>query len=373
MITDLKGGLMIKKQLFFVLMMISLLLISACDIYNTLYVKQPTIQGAAVTVPEGAIKIEVSEEEVFFEGEEEINVEDVVIEVVEEDVVVEEVIEASEESDIVVEEEEISEEAIVIIVEESELISLIPKAQDPDNDALIFTFTSPLDKNGEWQTTYGDEGEYTITVTASDGTLTTSREVLIIVNKKDEAPVFDSFSPEDTVVEIDETETIDFEVITSDMNDDELTYTWKLDGIEVNDENSYTYETTYEDSGSHTVKIIVSDNTFDTEKIWAVTVSNVNREPILEEVEDIKVKETDTVVIELVANDPDGDELNYELDDERFVQDGTVFTWETTYDDAGEYLVTVSVSDGVDVTSQQVTVSIENVNRPPVIFDIIQK
>jgi len=111
---------------------------------------------------------------------------------------------------------------------------------------------------------------------------------------------------------------------------------------------------------------------FDTEKIWAVTVNNVNRKPILEEIDDVEAKETDTIVIELQASDPDGDEISYEIDDDRFVQDGNVFTWETTFDDSGEYAIAVTVTDGSDSTTQEVIVTIANVNRPPQILDIIQ-
>ena len=88
------------------------------------------------------------------------------------------------------------------------MVSLVPKAEDPDKDTLTFTFTSPLDDNGEWQTNYGDAGEYTVTITASDGLLTTSKEVLIIVKKKEEAPVLESFEPKDTLIKIDETGTV---------------------------------------------------------------------------------------------------------------------------------------------------------------------
>ena len=182
-----------------------------------------------------------------------------------------------------------------------------------------------------------------------------------------------SFKPEETSIEIKETEAVEFEVEASDLNNDELSYIWKLDGIEAGNENFYKYETTYDDSGSHTVKVTISDSVFDTERIWAVTVDNVNREPVLQEIGTIEIKETENAVIELDVNDPDGDEISYEINDERFVQDGNIFTWETTYDDAGEYTITVSASDGVDSVSQQVVIMVENVNRPPVILDIVQK
>jgi hypothetical protein len=375
---------MMKKEILIALMVISIFLVSACEVYDTLYVKQPKAEGEVIEVPEEAITIDVDEdleeleepmeEEAIGEVAEEINIEDLL----EEEVAEEEEVSSIDAvqidiEDIFEEEEEIPEDATVTIVEETELVSLVPKAEDPDQDALTFTFTSPLNENGEWQTTYGDAGQYTITVTASDGSLTASKEVLIIVNRKEEAPVLESFKPDATAIEIDETDTITFDVVASDLNDDDLTYSWKLDGIEIGNTNSIEYQTTYEDSGSHTIKAIISDGMFETEKIWSVTVNNVNRKPLLEIIDDIEAKETDTIVIELQANDFDGDELSYAIDDERFVQDGNSFTWETTYDDAGEYVFTATVSDGVDITSQEFTVSIENVNRAPVILDIVQK
>ena len=334
-----------RKGIFFALMVIFLFLASACDVYNTLFIKKPEIQGEVVAVPEGNITIEISDELDRAEPVE---------------------TEAKNEA-------EASNDATVIIVEETELVSLVPKAEDPDADALDFTFTSPLDENGEWKTNYGDNGEYTITVTASDGTLTTSKEILVIVKKKEEAPVFDTFNPESNSVAAKETDSIEFDVKASDMNKDELGYVWKLDGVEVANEPSYEYQTTYEDSGSHTVKIIVSDGTFETEKIWAVSVDNLNRKPEMADIEPMEAKETDKVVVSLDATDGDNDQLSYSIDDKRFEQDGNVFTWDTDYDSSGDYTFEASASDGTDTTTKEVKVKVENVNRAPLILDIVQK
>lgn len=358
-----------KKEILFALMIISIMLISACDVYNTLYAQQPGIEGETVEVPEEEITIETEEEmEEISADLEETGSEDLLNEE-EVEINIEDIFEEKENQ----EKKEVPEDATVTIVQETELVSLVPKAEDPDKDMLTFTFTSPLNENGEWQTAYGDAGEYTITVTASDGSLTASKEILIIVNRKEEAPVINKFDPGATTIDIDETDAIDFKVIASDLNDDELAYEWKLDGIMAGDKDSMQYQTTYEDSGSHTMKVIISDGVFETEKIWSVTVNNVNRKPLLSQISNIGAKETDKIVIKLEASDADGDGLIYEIDDERFVQDGSSFTWETNYDDAGEHMITATVFDGVDTTSQKFTVSIENVNRAPVILDIVQK
>ena len=83
------------------------------------------------------------------------------------------------------------------------------------------------------------------------------------------------------------------------------------------------------------------------------------------------VKEREIVVIEPKASDPDDDGLTFNIDRDKFVSKEGRFEWETTYDDAGEYTVKITASDGMDEASQEVKIVIENVNRPPVIEDII--
>jgi len=311
------------------------------------------------------IQADFPEQDVFIEQDEVI--EEVIIEIEE---ITED--EETEEEILVVEEEEetvVDEAATVIIVEETELISLIAKAEDPDQDAIEFIFSSPLDDSGEWQTDYGDSGEYTVTVTVSDGELTTSIDVLIIINKKEEVPTIDRFTPDNIAVTADESEIIEFNIEVSDLNDDELSFVWKLDGIEVSDKELFSYETNFDDAGSHTVKVTVSDGTLSADNLWSVTVNNVNRKPVLEEISDITVEETETVSIKPEAFDPDGDEISFTISDPV----GNDDVWETTYDDSGEYTVTVTASDGVDEVSQEVTIIVNNVNRPPKIIEIRQK
>ena len=79
------------------------------------------------------------------------------------------------------------------------------------------------------------------------------------------------------------------------------------------------------------------------------------------------VQETEEISLEINATDPDNDNLIFGFTnpfDERGV-------WKTTYDDAGEYTILVTVSDGVDSDVQEVKVTVENVNRPPLIDSIV--
>jgi hypothetical protein len=352
-----------KLKLFFVTLIILSVFLSACDVYQTLY-NVPSPVGDVVEVSEEDIVVdeESSVSEVMEEDEK------VVIVIGENSEVDEDQEEVSETEEVAVVEEDV-EAATVIIVEETELISLVTQAEDPDQDTIEFIFSNPLDEEGEWQTTYGDAGEYTITITVSDGELTSSKDVLIIVNKKEEVPTIDSFTPTDTAVTAKETDTVEFNVVASDLNEDDLSYEWKLDGDKVSDDDAFDYETGYDDSGSHTVKVTVSDGSLSVDNLWSVTINNVNRKPVLEEISDITVMETETISIEPEAFDPDGDEVEFTISDPV----GNDDVWETTYDDSGEYTVTVTASDGVDEVSQEVTIVVKNVNRAPQILEIIQK
>ena len=357
---------MIKGLVIFSL--IGIFLLSGCEQLKELYGIQTTSEEEYVPIED--IKIE-GESPVIQVGPEEQN-ETPKIEEPEEITEITEPEEEKETEEITKEEVGKSEgEAKVIIAEETDLVSLKPKASDPDQDKLSFSYTTPLDSEGKWQTAYGDEGEYTITITVSDGTLSTTKDVLIVINKKEEAPVIDEAVPEDDTLETKEDSKLEFSVKASDLNKDPLTYSWKLDGGDVSTKESYTYDVGYDAAGDHTVKVQVTDGIKEASKIWAVKVDNVNRKPALEGIGDIKVKEREVVIIEPKASDPDDDGLTFNIDSDKFVSKEGRFEWETTYDDAGEYTVKVTASDGTDEESQEVKIVIENVNRPPVIEDII--
>jgi len=287
----------------------------------------------------------------------------------EEETPVEEEAEVVEPEAPAVDEKKVGTDATVVIIEETEKVNLVPEAYDPDEDSLEYSYTSPLGKDGTWQTTYGNEGEYVVTVTATDGELSASKDVLLIVNKKEEAPTIDSFVPVDLALKVNEDSELEFNIKASDLNKDDLTYSWTLDDKEVSTKTSFKYSIGYNDAGEHSVKVIVSDEVLDTERSWEITVANVNRKPIMEELSNIVVKETETVKIDPKATDPDGSKLKFTISDP--VGDDGV--WETTYDNSGVYDVKVTVSDGEDEVSQTIKVTVQNVNRPPVITTVKNK
>ncbi len=89
-------------------------------------------------------------------------------------------------------------------------------------------------------------------------------------------PTIDSFTPTDTTPEINEGSSLDFSVTASDPDEDSLSYSWRLDDVVVSTGTSYVYEPGYQDSGTHKIKVIVSDGELTASQEWIVAVNNVD-------------------------------------------------------------------------------------------------
>ncbi len=146
------------------------------------------------------------------------------------------------------------------------------KATDPDGDPIKYTFASPLDTKGKWQTKVGDAGEYKVKITASDGKNDVSQEVMIVVKAKNKAPVITVSD-----VSVDEGETVRLEPKVTDADGDKVTVTysgWMQDDV---------YTTDFDDEGTHTVTITATDGKNTVTKNVRILVKEVNRAPVFAE------------------------------------------------------------------------------------------
>ncbi|MBW2976209.1 hypothetical protein KY347_02055 [Candidatus Woesearchaeota archaeon] len=244
-------------------------------------------------------------------------------------------------------------------IDETEKLSLGLKTDDPDADKLAYTFTEPLDENGEWQTDYGDAGEYNAAVSVSDGVNEATEEVLIIVHKKEEKPVIDEFSPKEDSLSVEEGGSISFKAEASDLNNDLLFYEWLINGKTVSDKEEITFKTGYDDSGSYKIILVVSDGVFNASREWDVNVDDVNIGSILGQIGDVAVVETEKASIELPDLKKYG--LSYTISEP--IGDDNV--WKTDYDDEGEYKVKISVHGQGFEGEEEVIVTVENKDRAP--------
>jgi len=247
----------------------------------------------------------------------------------------------------------------IITVNETDLVNLKPKAIDEDADILSYSFTPPLDEKGQWQTNYGDAGEYDMSVTVSDGQSSTSQDVLLVVKKRNIAPTIDSFAPQEPSLTIDEGNSIDFSITASDLNKDQLTYTWNLDNKKVSEDSTYNYKADYGDAGTHKIISIVSDGEAQTEKEWTIDINKVDRKALLDNLNDITVTETDIVKLPLP------DFKKYNLDYTISEPIGNSNIWQTTYNDAGAYDVTITIKDRQFLASKTIKVTVKDKDRLP--------
>ncbi|MBI2128916.1 hypothetical protein HYU07_01620 [Candidatus Woesearchaeota archaeon] len=252
-----------------------------------------------------------------------------------------------------------------ISVSEGDMVKIKLVAADPDGDALTYTFGPPLNEKGEWQTKLGDMGEYRVTITVSDGTTSVSKDITIIVKKTNKAPTITSFKPSDLIANSDEGKTIEFKVEASDPNKDALMYLWKVDDKEVSTKDLYLYDLSYDSAGQHKVTVAVSDGALEASKEWTVNVANVNRPPVIQDIDPIKVKASETVEVRPIVIDPDGDKVDVTISAPL-----ATGTWKTGYRDAGTYTITVSASDGKDVATKTVAIDVIESNKLPVLAKI---
>jgi len=211
-----------------------------------------------------------------------------------------------------------------------------------------------LNKEGEWQTKKGDAGEYKVVITASDGKATTKQEVIIKVISGNAAPTIElddvSVSAGDTVV---------LAPKVSDPDGDEVTvsYTGWM--------NTNTKTTSFDDAGSHDVVVTVEDeNGATASKKVTITVDAPNRDPTIQPIADLAIKEGDKIELLPRVSDPDGDDVSLEFS-KPFDKKGV---WQTEEGDAGVHEVTIKADDGNGGTAEiSFLVAVETDNSAPVI------
>jgi hypothetical protein len=220
-------------------------------------------------------------------------------------------------------------------------------------------------------------GEDSFTYKASDSLELESEPatVTITVAAVNDAPV--AVNIEDA--ETDEDEAVEIELLASDVDGDELTFSMvtppthgTLSGTAP--ELTYTPEANYNGTDSFTYK--ANDGTADSNiATVTITIAAVNDAPVAEDIEDAETDEDEAVEIELLASDVDGDELTAEIVVEpehgEVTIDGLVATYTPEADFNGTDSFTYKVNDGtVDSNEATVSITIAALNDAPVAEDI---
>ncbi len=230
-----------------------------------------------------------------------------------------------------------------------------------DGDNVIFTPTSNYN------------GPASFVYTVSDGTLTDTATVSITVNPVNDSPVANDLSSTAT----EDTQTT-FTLSATDIDGDTLTYsivstpTNGVLGIITGNQISYTPGDNYVGSDSFTYK--VNDGSVDSNVATVtITVTSVNDGPIIDSIGNKSVNELENLSFTVTATDPDST-LTYSLTSApvgaTIVGNTGVFSFTPTEAQGpGSYTLTVEVTDGTSTDSEEITITVNEINSSPVAQD----
>ncbi|MBU0666399.1 MAG: Ig-like domain-containing protein [Nanoarchaeota archaeon] len=199
---------------------------------------------------------------------------------------------------------------------------------------------------------------------------TSDDKVDLTVSMVNSAPIIDSYNPS-TNPQLLENSFLEFNITAHDPDDNELFYTWLLNGTVVSTTNSFLFHPDYDSAGYYNVTVIVSDSELLVSHNWFLTVGNVNRAPIFASLDPILnpiTWEPFEVNFSVDAVDLDGDFIYYTwLLNGSLVSEIDSYFFSGDYDSAGYYNLTIIISDGELLNSHEWLITVNNNNRVPAI------
>ncbi len=257
-------------------------------------------------------------------------------------------------------------------------------AIDANTGAVTFLATpdyeNPADADGD--------NVYDITITASDGSHDVAQDVTITVNPVEEGPA--SFTSGTTASIAENSTDVVYTATATDPDNDTITYSlgtggdsalFSIDSAtgELTFITAPDYEAPADGNGDNVYEVDVqaNDGSTTTTQTVSVTVNDVNEAPAISSAASVNVAEgTAGVIYSTIATDPEGATLTYSLTG----ADAALFSidpsngefsfiapadFETPLDaDADNvYEVTVNVSDGTNLSTRDVAISVTDVNE----------
>ncbi len=239
---------------------------------------------------------------------------------------------------------------------EGDKIELNPSVTDNDGDQVQISYSGWMTGNSKL-TTYDDAGTYQVTITADDGKSATQRTVTLKILNVNRAPVI---SPIDAVT-IKAGQKVTVKPQGSDPDGDVISYKFS----EPLDESG-SWRPEEEDVGVKMITVTASDGFLETSVRFNLTVEQQNSAPTIQIQSPINVRENDLVVLTPVVQDADGDPVTVTYSGWM-----TTSTKQTGFSDQGTHVVTITASDGKTSSTADVTINVQDVNRPPSFQDLI--
>ncbi len=254
-------------------------------------------------------------------------------------------------------------------IQEGSSVDFSIVADDPDGDTLSQSWWLDGLKVSEGNSyTYsaesGSAGTHTLVARVNDSSLWDECYWTISVVRTNRAPLILTHSPPALNVQVREGESARFLLSAIDPDGDTMSYSWLLDGSLVSTGQSYDLATNYDSQGLCRVIGKVSDSQQEAQIEWTVTIENVNRCPKITaftpKSRNLTVEAGDEVKFTANVMDEDEDPYDYEWKlDDNLVGNEPTYTFWTSEDLAGDHIVSLVVTDGIDSDALLWTVSVE--------------
>ena len=255
-------------------------------------------------------------------------------------------------------------------VAEGATASITLSAKDPDGDTVVLgaenlpSFATITGATIQFAPGFEAAGSYTIRATASDGKLIDGKSFVVIVSATNRAPELAAIAAQSVA----ENGNLIIDLLAKDADGDTLTFgTKNLPPFAILSGSQITVTPSFENAGSYTIDVTVSDGKLGDSKPFTLTVTPTNRVPLLSTIADVNVAEGSAATVILSAKDPDGDSVTYDATNlpTFATRNGDAIQFAPGFSDAGSYTVRATASDGKLTASQSFNVKVSATNRAP--------
>ena len=238
----------------------------------------------------------------------------------------------------------------------------------------------PQNKNLTWTPTYEQSGVYkNIRVIMKSGSLSDTTSFNITVENVSRPPVIANISPKS----VNENSPLQFEIKVSDPDaEDAGKLKIRADNLPPGamfnlDSLKFSWTPNFDQSGDYNnISITATDVSGLTDtKNLSISVKHVNRPPVLDQPQPVTADENTPISVNITGSDPDKEDQNLLKFTASQLPAGAtfenqVFNWTPTYEQAGNYTIRFTLSDGKLDDSKELLVTVNHVNRPPVLEPI---
>ena len=219
--------------------------------------------------------------------------------------------------------------------------------------------------------TYSAPGNYTVSLIATNaagnGTII-KKDYISVTSVINHPPVLSPLADKDT----DTGTLLTFAVSATDPDGNPLTYSatgLPADALFNPATRTFSWTPKATQAGSYNVTFTVTDGKLQDSESVGITVKDGSLAPVLGPIANASVNQRETITVQITGSDPDGDTLTFSASGlpagARFDPATRQFTWTPAYNQAGNYNVRFSVTDGALTSSRVVTFTAVYVNYAP--------